>query len=100
MESLSNNLPSISVFLLLSMLSISARFTPSLIKHYGTDGKPEKAGEHFMGCAAQLVPQQMFEPSLERTQGFFLLGIAEWGKGDRNRSSVSGCRAAMAVLMR
>jgi hypothetical protein len=67
------------------MLSISARFTPSLIRRYGADGK---AGEHFMRCAANMAQDEMYEPTLERTQAFFLLGIAEWGKGDRNRSSV------------
>lgn len=68
------------------MLSISARFTPSLIRRYGADGK---AGEHFMKCAGQFVADEMYEPTLERTQAFFLLGVAEWGRGARNRSSVS-----------
>ncbi len=85
LETLANDPRSISVFLLLSMLSISARFTPSLIRRYGADGK---AGEHFMRCAANMVQDEMYEPTLERTQAFFLLGITEWGKGDRNRSSV------------
>jgi hypothetical protein len=35
------------------------------------------------------VVDEMYEPTLERTQAFFLLGIAEWGKGARMRSSVS-----------
>lgn len=85
LESLANDRRSMSVFLLLSMLSVSARFTPSLIRRYGANGR---AGEHFMKCAAYMVQDEMYEPTLERTQAFFLLGIAEWGKGDRNRSSV------------
>jgi hypothetical protein len=75
-----------SVFLLLSVLRISARFTPNLIRQYGADGK---AGEHFMKCAGQLVSDEMYEPTLDRAQAFFLLGIAEWGRGAKNQSSVS-----------
>lgn len=85
LERLSRNSRHISAFLLLSILSISARFTHSLIDRYGADGK---AGEHFMNCAGRLVPDEMYEPTLERAQAFFLLGIAEWGRGERHRSSV------------
>lgn len=86
LERLTKDRRSVSAFLLLSILSISARFTHSLIRRYGADGK---AGEHFMRCAGKLVPEEMYEPSLERAQAFFLLGIAEWGRGARHRSSVS-----------
>jgi hypothetical protein len=89
LERLARDRRSVSVFLLLSVLSISARFTPSLIRRYGTDGK---AGEHFMKCARQLVGDEMYEPTLDRAQAFFLLGIAEWGRGAKNRSSVSSLR--------
>jgi len=85
LESLENDRQSLNVFLLLSMLSVSARFTPCLIDRYGGH---DKAGEHFLGCAAKMVEEEMFEPTLERAQAFFLLGIAEWGKGNRNRSAV------------
>jgi hypothetical protein len=80
---------SVSVFLLLGVLSISARFAPSLIRRYGTDGK---AGEHFMKCARQLVGGEVYEPTPDRAQPFFLLGIAEWGRGAKNCSSVSSLR--------
>jgi hypothetical protein len=86
LERLARGRRSVSGFLLLSVLSISARFTPSLIRRYGVDGK---AGEHFMKSAGQLVGDEMYEPTLDRAQPFFLLGIAEWGRGAKNRSSVS-----------
>ena len=86
LERLARGRRSVSGFLLLSVLSISARFTPSLIRRYGADGK---AGEHFMKCAGQLVGDEMYEPTLDRAQAFFLLGVAEWGRGAKNRSSVS-----------
>jgi hypothetical protein len=38
----------------------------------------------------------MYQPSLERIQSFFLLGIAEWGNGDRNRSCI---HMAIAIKM-
>jgi hypothetical protein len=85
LERLAKDRHSISPFLLLSILSISARFTNSLIRRYGADGK---AGEHFMRCAGKLVLDEMYEPTLERAQAFFLLGMAEWGRGERHRSSV------------
>lgn len=73
------------MFLLLSILSVSARFTASLVRRYGG---AVKAAEVFMARAASLVPEEMYKPTLERTQAFFLLGIAEWGNGDRDRSFV------------
>jgi len=85
LERLTNDKRSISAFLLLSILSISARFTHSLIRRYRADGK---AGEYFMKYAGRLVLDEMYEPTLERAQAFFLLGIAEWGRVERHRSSV------------
>lgn len=41
-----------------------------------------------MHRATKLVPQEMYQPSLERTQAFFLLAVAQWGHGDKNHSSV------------
>lgn len=85
MERLAKDYESVSVFLLLSLLSVSARFTPSLVQRYRGGAK---ATEYFMSQAASLVPQEMYRPSLDRTQAFFLLGIAEWGNGDKDRSAV------------
>ncbi|THH19551.1 hypothetical protein EW146_g1636 [Bondarzewia mesenterica] len=98
LERLATDRDSVSVFLLLSILSISARFTPSLVRRYDD---PVKATELFMSRAASLVPNEMYKPSLERTQSFFLLGIAEWGHGDRDRSFMHmGIAVRMAGLLR
>ncbi|KIY53509.1 hypothetical protein FISHEDRAFT_33139, partial [Fistulina hepatica ATCC 64428] len=97
LERLANDRESVSVFLLLSMLSISARFTPSLVRMFG-DGL--SATETFMRRATSLVPGEMYKPTLERTQGFFLLSTAEWGHGDRDRSFMHmGIAVRMAGLL-
>ena len=67
LERLATDRESVSVFLLLAILSLSARFTPCLAKRYGD---PVRATEYFMRQAAGLVPDEMYKPSLERTQGF------------------------------
>ncbi|KAJ5902166.1 hypothetical protein N7495_002694 [Penicillium taxi] len=88
----------VSVFLLFSILSISARFTPSLVNRYGGGSSATKL---YLTRAAALIPEQMFRPSLEATQGFFLLSIAEWGNGDKNRSSMyMGIAVTMAGILR
>jgi hypothetical protein len=92
LERLSQNPESVSVFLLLGILSISARFTPCLCQRYGNG---LKATDLFISRAASLVSEEMYHPNLERTQAFFLLGIAEWGNGDKNRSSV--CRLVSEI---
>lgn len=89
---------SISKFLIVSILSISARFTPSLVHRYGS---ASNATDIFMKHASRMVPEEMYEPSLERVQGFFLLAIAEWGNGDKNRSSMHmGIAVRMAALLK
>ncbi|KAF4840914.1 putative transcriptional regulatory protein [Colletotrichum siamense] len=43
----------------------------------------------------------MYRPSLDNTQAFFLLAIAEWGNGDRDRSSMDmGVAVRMATLLK
>ncbi|KAL4908298.1 hypothetical protein BDW74DRAFT_147215 [Aspergillus multicolor] len=43
----------------------------------------------------------MYIPSLEATQGLFLMSIAEWGKGDKHRSSMHmGIAVTMAGILR
>lgn len=84
---------SVSRFLIVCILSISARFTPTLVRRYGG---PSGATEVFMATASRMVPDEMYTPSLERTQAFFLLAIAEWGHGDKDRSSI---HMAVAVRM-
>jgi hypothetical protein len=75
----------ISLFLLLGILSIAARFTPSLVKRYTN---AQAATDHFLRHAEALVASHMYKPSLETIQGFFLTSLAEWGKGSKERSSI------------
>ena len=86
-DELASNPRSMSVFLLLGILSISARFTPSLIARYGS---AVKAAETFMErCSAVALNELYKEPNLERCQGFYLLGIAQQGSGYNDKSYVS-----------
>lgn len=84
-EQLEADQKSISVFLLLSILSVSARFTKCLLKRYGD---ATKATDYFLDRAGELIPNEIYEPSLERTQALFLLGVSEWTQGKRTRSAV------------
>jgi hypothetical protein len=79
---------SISVFLLLGILSISSRFTPSLVRRHGNG---MSAAERFMELGSTVALHELYkEPTLERCQGFYLLGIAQQGSGLRNKSYVRG----------
>ena len=85
----------VSVFLLLALLSISARFTPSLVQRYGSG---MKAADLFMDRASRVALDELYEePNLERCQGFYLLAIAQQGSGFKNRSSVSGTRFCVSA---
>lgn len=54
-----------------------------------------------MDRAAGLVMEEMYTPTLDRTQGFFLLAIAEWGKGDKTSSNIHmGIAVRMAGMLR
>lgn len=86
-EQLATNHRSVSVFLLLGILSISARFSSSLAARY--DGEI-KAAAFFMDRANAIALKELYqEPTLERCQGFYLLSLAQQGSGMRNRSYVS-----------
>ena len=77
---------SVSVFFLLGILSISARLTPALVKRYGS---AVRASETFMERSSALAQNELYkEPTLERCQGFYLLGVAQQGSGMRHKSSV------------
>lgn len=97
--SLKENAESVSVFLLLSILCIGARFNSYFIKTYG-DGL--KAADEFMQKAQRLAINEIYlEPTLERCQAFYLLSIAEQGSGKSNTSYISaGIAFRMAALMR
>lgn len=73
------------MFFLLTILSVSARFTKCLIERYGD---ATKATDYFINRAGDLIPTEIYRPSLERTQALFLLGISEWTQGNRTRSAV------------
>ena len=97
-EQLRKDIKSVNSFLLFSILSISARFTPVLVKRYGSGAR---ATQEFLGRASMLVQSQMFTPSYESVQGFFLMSISEWGNGDKNRSLVfMGIAVQLAGILR
>nr|XP_036589160.1 uncharacterized protein CTRU02_01207 [Colletotrichum truncatum]KAF6800802.1 hypothetical protein CTRU02_01207 [Colletotrichum truncatum] len=89
---------SVSVFLVLGILSISARFSPALIERF--EGEM-KAVDFFMERASNLALNELYqEPTLERCQAFYLLSLAQQGSGWRNRSYINiGIATRMAVLM-
>lgn len=85
-ERLRTNHQSVSVFFLLSLLSISARLTPALVERYGS---AVKAAETFMERASRVAVGEVYkDPTLERCQAFYLLSIAQQGSGIRYHSSV------------
>ncbi len=73
------------LFFLNSILSVSSRFTRSLITPYGGGLKATKV---FTDRATALGGQSLYDPTVQNTQSFFLLGLAEWGSGEKNRSCV------------
>ena len=85
LEKLSQDVTSIPPFLIFSILSVSCRFTPCLIRRYGSS---QAASEYFMHHASLLVPSCMYDPTLENVQAFLLLALSQWGHGDKVRSSV------------
>lgn len=86
-QRLLENHQAVSVFLVVSILSISARLTPALAARYGSG---MNAAEFFMERAAHLAYGEIYaEPTLERCQAFYLLSIAQQGSGLRNKSYVS-----------
>ncbi|CAG9995623.1 unnamed protein product [Clonostachys byssicola] len=98
LESLRKDPNSASKFLLACILSISARFTPSLIQRYGT---PANAANHFMEVADAMVPTEMYQPSLARIQAFFLLAISQWGNGSRHKSMIDmGIAVRMSAILK
>lgn len=99
LEAITRNVHAVSPFLLSSILSISARFTPALVRRYGNSAV--RATETFLHISRTLAPAEMYHPSLERTQAFFLLAIAEWGHGDKERSAMDmGVAVRMASILK
>ncbi|GAA5860441.1 hypothetical protein JCM8547_000304 [Rhodosporidiobolus lusitaniae] len=69
-DSDSANFP--STFLLLSILTMSARFSPSLVARHG--GR-RAATEVYSTLAHQIAATEMLKPTVENIQSFFLLGM-------------------------
>ena len=90
---------SVSPFMLLGILSVSARMTPSLVAAHG--GAVTTA-ELYMDRASSVALAELYqEPTLARCQAFYLLSLAQQGSGYRNRSFVNlGIALRMAILMR
>ncbi|KAK7058306.1 hypothetical protein VNI00_001937 [Paramarasmius palmivorus] len=99
MHTLINARSSISPFLLLSMLSISARFTPTLTQRYKG---PAEAALVFAKRAQRLAGEEILgAATLERAQGFFLCSIWSWGSGYRDRSWIFlGIAARMVSILK
>ncbi|KAI1870867.1 uncharacterized protein JN550_005013 [Neoarthrinium moseri] len=93
------NPSSVSVFLLLSILSISAKFNKKIQMRYGAS---QRAVEWFMRSAERLALNELYQqPTLERCQAFLLLSIAQQGNGMTNSSYINmGVATRMAALMR
>jgi len=96
LERLKESTPPSDLFFLYSILGVSARFTPSLIRRYGSGFS---ATEYFIDKAAACGLQSLHNPTVENTQAFFLLGLAEWGSGDKNRSNVCHFQSFAFVLV-
>ncbi|KAI6083512.1 hypothetical protein F4821DRAFT_192143 [Hypoxylon rubiginosum] len=97
-EGLKKDRNSVSFFLLFGILSVSARFTPSLVKRYQGGANATKV---FLRRASHYVQEQMFASTLDSIQAFFLMSIAEWGNGDKNRSLVyMGIAIRLAGILR
>ncbi|KAI0130124.1 hypothetical protein BJ170DRAFT_301847 [Xylariales sp. AK1849] len=94
-----HNPESVSVFLLLSLLSISARFNKKIQARYGSS---QRAVEWFTRSAERLAINELYQqPTLERCQAFLLLSIAQQGSGMSNSSYINmGVATRMAALMR
>lgn len=84
-ERLAQDHLSVSPFLLLTILSVSARFTPSLSQRFSSG---VKAAETFMEHAQRLAITKIYDPSLETCQAFYLLSISQQGSGWKNPSYV------------
>ncbi|KAM0562750.1 hypothetical protein ACHAPJ_001590 [Fusarium lateritium] len=100
-QRLQNNHQSVSVFLVVSILSISARLSPPLSARYGSG---MNAAEFFMERAAAIARNEIYsspQDTLERCQAFYLLSIAQQGSGLRNDSHTNmGIALRMASAMR
>lgn len=69
--------------LLLGVLTLTARFHPTLVTHHSPDGNPQAASEYYaVPLAAAFGPtiRNLTNPSLENVQALLMLGLYEWGQ--------------------
>ncbi|KAF5233517.1 hypothetical protein FANTH_12524 [Fusarium anthophilum] len=96
-----NDRTSVSVFLVVSILSISARLSRPLSRRYGSG---IKASEFFMKRATESALGEIFptKNTLENCQAFYLLSIAQQGIGLKDESHTSmglALRIASAIKL-
>ncbi|KAF5973462.1 general repressor of transcription [Fusarium bulbicola] len=91
-QRLLNDHSSVSAFLVVSILSISARLSRPLSARYGSG---IKASEFFIERATNLALGEIYptKNTLENCQAFLLLSIAQEGNGLRDDSHMSMCLA-------
>ncbi|KAF4333560.1 general repressor of transcription [Fusarium beomiforme] len=100
-QRLLNDHSSVSVFLVVSILSISARLSRPLSRRYGSG---IKASEFFMERATNIARGEIFpsKNTLENCQAFYLLSIAQQGNGLKDESHTSmglALRIASAIQL-
>ncbi|KAI1856351.1 uncharacterized protein JN550_013825 [Neoarthrinium moseri] len=88
-----------SAFLLLTILSISAKINKKIQAACGLGQNTDK---RFMRSAERLAIDELYrQPTLERCQAFLLLSILQQGDGKSDSSFINlGVATRMAVLMR
>ncbi|KAF5669020.1 general repressor of transcription [Fusarium heterosporum] len=88
---------SVSLFLVVSILSISARLSPSLSTRYGNG---MEASQFFMDQGALMARDEVYQSSLENCQAFYLLSIAQQGSGLKIESHINmGIALRMATTL-
>ncbi|GAA5961373.1 hypothetical protein JCM8115_003423 [Rhodotorula mucilaginosa] len=74
-----------SPFLLASMLALSARLTPAIVKYFGS---PRDATRFFLSRAHNLLVDGLYAPSLDRVQALYLLSLADTVERNAYRAKV------------
>ncbi|KIL93217.1 hypothetical protein FAVG1_03194 [Fusarium avenaceum] len=88
---------SVSLFLVVSILSISARLSPSLSTRYGNG---IEASQFFMEHAVLMARDEIYRSNLENCQAFYLLSIAQQGSGLKIESHINmGIALRMATTL-
>ncbi|ERT01171.1 fungal specific transcription factor domain containing protein [Sporothrix schenckii 1099-18] len=84
-----------------ALLTTASRYSPSLIRRYGSHGGGTAAAEHFAQKASNFIMQSLDHPSLGDIQALCLLVIHEWGCRNAVRAYIYlGQAARMAQMFR